>query len=83
MLLSYFIGQKRAPIPYDLKCIGRYTLLTVVLLAAYYLPIYVLGIENMWAHMGIGTVLLGIYLFVLTRKDFPLTALVKNLKMRK
>jgi hypothetical protein len=58
-------------------------LLTVVLLAAYYLPIYVLGIENMWAHMGIGTVLLGIYLFVLTRKDFPLTALVKNVKLKK
>ena len=72
MLLSYFIGQKRAPIPYDLKCIGRYTLLTVVLLAAYYLPIYVLGIENMWAHMGIGTVLLGIYLYVLTKRDFPI-----------
>ena len=72
MLLSYFIGQKRAPIPYDLKCIGRYTLLTVVLLAAYYLPIYLLHISNMWAHMGIGTVLLGIYLYVLTKRDFPI-----------
>ena len=83
MLLSYFMGQKRAPIPYDLRCIGRYTLLTILLLAAYYLPIYLLHIDNMWAHMGIGTVLIAIYLFVLTRKDFPITALVKNLKMRK
>ncbi len=83
MLLSYFIGQKRAPIPYDLKSIGRYTLLTILLLAAYYLPIHLLHIDNMWAHMGIGTVLLGIYLFVLTRKDFPLTALVKNVKFMK
>ncbi len=83
MLLSYFIGQKRAPIPYDLKSIGRYTLLTILLLAAYYGMIYALHIDNMWAHMGIGTVLLGIYLFVLTRKDFPLTALVKNVKLMK
>jgi O-antigen/teichoic acid export membrane protein len=72
MLLSYFIGQKRAPIPYDLRCIGRYTLLTILLLAAYYLPIYLLHISNMWAHMGIGTVLLGIYLYVLTKRDFPI-----------
>ena len=36
MLLSYFIGQKYLVIPYDLKRIGSYTLLTLLLLAAYY-----------------------------------------------
>lgn len=74
MLLSYFIGQKKAPIPYDLKSIGGYTALTIVLLGVYYiLRIYV--ISNTWIMMGIGTVLIGIYLFILTRKDLPLSAL--------
>jgi hypothetical protein len=74
MSLSYFIGQKRAPIPYDLKSIGKYTLLTVGLLGVYYgLRIWV--VSNTWVMMGIGTVLIGIYCVVLTRKDFPLSGL--------
>ena len=74
MSLSYFIGQKRAPIPYDLKSIGKYTLLTVALLSVYYgLRIWV--VSNTWVMMGIGTVLIGIYCVVLTRKDFPLSGL--------
>ena len=76
MLLSYFIGQKKAPIPYDLKNIGGYTALTVGLLAVYY-AIRLYYIHNMWILMAIGTILIGIYLYVLTRKDFPLTALAK------
>ena len=76
MCLSYFIGQKKAPIPYDLKRIGVYTALTLGLLAVYY-AIRLYYVHNTWVLMAIGTVLIGIYLFVLTRKDFPLTALVK------
>ena len=74
MLLSYFIGQKKAPIPYDLKSIGGYTALTIALLSVYYiLRIYVIG--NTWVMMAIGTILIGIYIFILTRKDLPLSAL--------
>ena len=74
MLLSYFIGQKKAPIPYDLKSIGGYTAVTIALLGVYYiLRIYVIG--NTWVMMAIGTVLIGIYIFILTRKDLPLSAL--------
>ena len=74
MLLSYFIGQKKAPIPYDLKSIGGYTALTIALLGVYYiLRIYVIG--NTWVMMAIGTILIGIYIFILTRKDLPLSAL--------
>ena len=77
MLLSYFIGQKRAPIPYDLLRIGQYTALTLGLLAVYYaLRLYY--IHNTWWLMAIGTVLIGIYLFVLTRKDFPLQDVLRN-----
>ena len=77
MLLSYFIGQKKAPIPYDLKRIGQYTALTLGLLAVYYaLRLYY--IHNMWLLMAVGTLLIGIYLFVLTRKDFPLQNVLRN-----
>ena len=74
MLLSWFIGQKKAPIPYDLKRIGLYTLLTIVLLAVYYLIRWNTSL-NMWLIMAVGTALIGIYLIVLTRKDFPLYVL--------
>ena len=74
MLLSYFIGQKKAPIPYDLKSIGGYTALTLGLLAVYYaLRLYY--IHNTWILMGIGTVLIGVYLIILSRRDFPLSGL--------
>jgi len=74
MLLSYFIGQKKAPVPYDMKRIGGYTALTIGLLAVYYaLRLYY--ISNMWVMMGIGTLLIALYLFVMTRQDFPLSGL--------
>ncbi len=77
MLLSYFIGQKKAPIPYDIKRILSYTALTLGLLAVYY-AIRLYYIHNMWALMAIGTVLIGIYLIVLTRKDFPIQDVFRN-----
>ena len=74
MLLSYFIGQKKAPIPYDLKSIGGYTALTLGLLVVYYaLRLYY--IHNTWILMGIGTALIGVYLVILSRRDFPLSGL--------
>ena len=77
MLLSYFIGQKKAPIPYDMKRIGGYTALTLGLLAVYYaLRLYY--IHNMWWLIAIGTVLLGVYMLVLTHKDFPLSQIVNR-----
>ncbi len=69
MLLSYFIGQKKAPIPYDLKRIGAYALLAVVCLAIYYV-IRLNYISNMWILMAIGTVLLLIYCAILVKFDF-------------
>ena len=77
MLISYFMGQKRAPIPYDIKRIGGYTALTLGLLAVYY-AIRLYFIHNTWVLMAIGTVLICIYLFVLTRKDFPIQDVLRN-----
>lgn len=77
MVLSYAIGQKKAPIPYDLKRIGGYTVLTLGLLAVYY-AIRLYYVHNMWVLMGIGTVLIGVYLIILTRKDFPIQNVLRN-----
>lgn len=73
MLLSYFIGKKYLEVPYDLKSIGGYTLLTICLLGAFY------GCKQLtnlvWLQMLLGTGLIAIYLVVLTRKDFPMSSL--------
>ena len=73
MLLSYFIGSKHLAVPYDLKSIGGYTLLTIGLLALFYGCKMI--ISQVWLHMLIGTILIIVYCVVLTKKDFPLSSL--------
>ena len=77
MVLSYVIGQRKAPIPYDLKRIGLYTVLTLALLAVYYV-IRLNTALNMWILMAIGTVLIGIYLLVLNKLDFSFKDVLRN-----
>lgn len=57
MMLSYFIGQKRNPIDYDLKNALKYT----VLFAAVYGLSIVTPIENGIAKMGYNTLLLALF----------------------
>ena len=84
MVLSYVIGQKKAPIPYDLRSVGLYTALTLGLLGVYYFFRYTLinyqlsTINYQLLLMGVGTVLIAIYLYVLTRKDFPIQDVLRN-----
>ena len=82
MLLSYFIGQKKAPIPYDIKRILLYTSLTIGLLAMYY-AIRLYYIHNMWILMAIGTVLLMVYLVILCKLDFPIKNYINVLRNRR
>ncbi len=69
MLLSYFVGRRYLAIPYDLRRIGRYTLLTVCLLGLYHAAKYLLPLGQ-WALMGIGTALLAIYCIIFIKFDF-------------
>ncbi len=72
MVLSYFVGQKKNPIDYPLKDIGAYLLLTGVLFAV----MEMLPAE--WpaiARIGINTVLIGIFLAYVVKKDLPLKSL--------
>ena len=68
MLLSYFVGQKKYPIQYDLKAIGMYVLLAAVLyLAAEYVPI-----DNIYLCMAYRTVLLILFIAYVVKRDLPL-----------
>ena len=68
MLLSYFVGQKKYPIQYDLKAIGMYVLLAAVLyLAAEYVPI-----DNIYLRMAYRTVLLILFIAYVVNRDLPL-----------
>ena len=68
MLLSYFVGQKKYPIQYDLKAIGMYVLLAAVLyVAAEYVPI-----DNIYLRMAYRTVLLLLFIAYVVKRDLPL-----------
>ena len=68
MLMSYFIGRKHLSIPYDLRRIGIYTGIVVVILAGYYTLAQLLSM-NEWTKMGVGTILFIIYCVLFYRLD--------------
>ncbi len=78
MLLSYFVGRKYLSVPYDLKRIGFYTLLIILLLAVYYAVRHLVPTHAMTWSMAVGTVLILIYVCVLAKLDFPLSELLKK-----
>jgi len=67
-LLSYWIGQKKYPIHYDLKNIGLYVLLTVLF---YFVSEQVL-IENLVIKLAFRTLLLLAFIIIIIKKDLPL-----------
>jgi hypothetical protein len=68
MLLSYFVGQKKYPIAYDLKGIGKYVAAAIAL----YLVSEGLPFENVWVLLAIRTGLLMAFVVYIVRNDFPL-----------
>lgn len=65
MLLSYFVGQKKYPIDYDLKSIGLYFVVTFVLYAiSEWLPF-----DNTWLRLAANTVLLAFFLVFIVKKE--------------
>lgn len=69
MLLSYFIGQQKYPIRYDLRSIGRYTSLAVIL---YFLSTLVPTAWDLFLRLAINTLLMGIFVAYTVKHDFPL-----------
>jgi O-antigen/teichoic acid export membrane protein len=58
MLISYFLGQKKFPVPYDLKAIGKFFLLAGAMFAVYWFWLRTLPA---WLQMLPGTLLLAVY----------------------
>ena len=65
MVLSYFIGQKKFPIKYDLKSAATYFGLAAVLYALAMYP----EIESEWLRLGYRTVLLLVYAGIVLKKE--------------
>lgn len=69
MLLSYFVGQRKYPIRYDLKGIGLYVLLAAVL--------YIIGeqvtISDIVLRLAFRTLLLLVFVAYIVKKDLPLS----------
>ena len=65
MLLSYFIGQKKYPIPYDLKAIFGYVLLAAALCGV----AYAVEIDNLWLRLAFRSLLLLLFLGWVVRKE--------------
>lgn len=68
MFISYFMGQKKYPIPYDLRTIGLYFGLAMLL----YMAAVLLPVENRWLRWLYHAFLICIYLGVLIKRDLPL-----------
>lgn len=72
MLLSYFVGQKKYPIDYPMKEIMIYVVLAAVLCGGMTLANDSLP---MWGSVAVNTLLIGVFIAYLVKKDFPLATL--------
>lgn len=74
MLLSYFIGQHRYPIRYDLRSAAIYTVLAAACYAAGMLP----DIHSEWLRLGYRTLLLLAFVVVVIWRDIPLRSMLRG-----
>ncbi len=73
MLVSYFLGQKYYPINYDLKSAGFYFALCLILFAGI---VFSYGnIDNICLKLLVNSVLIGVYMLIVLKKDLPLREL--------
>lgn len=71
MLISYYFGQKHMPIKYDLKTIGLYTGVTIIL---YVLSLFI-NTPYTIINVALKTVLMILFLVLLIKRDFPLRSI--------
>ena len=70
MVISYILGQKNYPIPYNLRSAGLFFLLSMILFAGITITYRIMG--SVWLRLGVNTALILIYLIVLIKKELPL-----------
>jgi len=69
MLLSYLVGLKYLNIPYNLPTLGMYSALALAL----YALSAIIVIPYNWANLIFRTFLFAIFIFVIIKRDFPLS----------
>ena len=72
MTLSYFVGQRKYPIRYDLKGIFTYVIVTVCF---YYGMELATRIPQVWLQLLCNTILILAYLVLVVKNDIPLSSL--------
>ena len=70
MIVSYFLGQKHYPIPYNLKTASLFTIIALVLFAG--MQLTHAYIDNVWLRLCINTIFVVAYAIILIRKELPL-----------
>lgn len=73
MLVSYFLGQKNYPIPYNLRSAGFFFLLSMILFAGIMLTYK--NVPGLWLRLLVNTLLIAVYLFAVVKKELPLRKL--------
>jgi len=73
MLISYVLGQKNYPIPYNLKSAGFFFLLSMILFTG--ISLTYAYIASVWLRLGINTLFIAIYLFIVLKKELSLRSL--------
>lgn len=74
MILSYLVGQYKYPIQYDLKGIAKYVGLAAIL---YVIAVWI-PCDNLWVVLPIRTILLGVFLVYVIKKDLPIKKLLRR-----
>ena len=72
MVLSYIIGQQKNPIPYPMKDIATYVVVTIVLFAA------MKAVPGSWPTvltLAVNTTLIILFLALIVKKDVPLSSI--------
>jgi hypothetical protein len=72
MLLSYFVGQKKYPISYDLKGIFTYIVVTTCF---YYAMDLSTRMPYVWLQLLCNTLLILAYLVIVVKNDVPLKSI--------
>lgn len=73
MLVSYFLGQKNYPIPYNLKSTGFFFLLSMIIFTG--ITLTYSNVADLWLRLVINTLLISIYIFAVVKKELPLREL--------
>ena len=70
MIISYVVGQKKYPIPYNLKSAASFFTLSMILFGG--ITASMLFVSNLWLRLFIGAVCIILYIGVIVKKELPL-----------